>query len=170
MQPFHELIVVGRIIVHGYMQWFIENEKPYILTLEERSQQIPRPRPERLRQQRTTRNRSNTTSTEMRRMNLPGSSSCTTQRPTLAPALPPPPIEFVTPVPPPSFTHSSHLTFQFMENPSQVFPLLGTKFSSDIVKQTVSGSLFVIGPSGSSGDDEEDDDGEDSNEPHRRYC
>ncbi|KAK8544836.1 hypothetical protein V6N13_003396 [Hibiscus sabdariffa] len=60
-QPLLEPVMPGRAVANGNMQWFYENGKPFILDKEERARVIPRPRPERPRQQRGSRSTSAST-------------------------------------------------------------------------------------------------------------
>ncbi|KAK8694958.1 hypothetical protein V6N13_072501 [Hibiscus sabdariffa] len=51
-QPMLQQITHGRAVLPGYMEWFYENGKPFIMTREARARVLRVPRPERPRQQR----------------------------------------------------------------------------------------------------------------------
>ncbi|KAK8656755.1 hypothetical protein V6N13_098693 [Hibiscus sabdariffa] len=65
-QPLQEPITPGRTVVSGYMEWFYENGKPFILTTEARARVLRAPRPERPRQQRGPRSTGASTGSRQR--------------------------------------------------------------------------------------------------------
>ncbi|KAK8715531.1 hypothetical protein V6N13_042865 [Hibiscus sabdariffa] len=174
----------GRTIANGYMQWFYENGKPFILGEEERTRVIPRPRPERPRQQCGSRSISASTRSRQR-----------TQAPyTFGVSVPPSGGPFTKPYTPiPSiFSHLSGSQFHFtmapptkgfftwtvllfctyvpdISGPLAVYQPLGPNFgfSYGMVEHTPPDSLFAIGLSGSGAHDDDEDEDEDDIEAHR---
>ncbi|KAK8640278.1 hypothetical protein V6N13_008037 [Hibiscus sabdariffa] len=188
-QPLREPVTPGKTVATGYMQWFYENGKPFIMTTKVRARVLRRPRPEQARPQRVPRSTCASTrapSTSVGRGSAPEGPS--TESYTSMPSV---------------FSHASSSQFQYtmapltegffarafqpyssmmtapLHSPLAVYPPQDTDadFIYGMVQHTPPGSLFASGPSGSghqeqdeneADTDEDDDDDDDDDAPVRR--
>ncbi|KAK8713094.1 hypothetical protein V6N13_148320 [Hibiscus sabdariffa] len=172
-------------VLPGYMEWFYENGKPFIMNREARARVLRVPRPERPRQERGPRPTGASTATAEQSGGAYTSAGAAgpsaepyTPMPTQFPFQP----QF-TPMPPPTegfFTGAfqpyssmmvgpSHSPVPFYPPPLSFYPPQGPTFGSSssygMVQQTPPGSLFATRPSGSGHQADESEEDDDDTEP-----
>ncbi|KAK8652638.1 hypothetical protein V6N13_126665 [Hibiscus sabdariffa] len=193
-QPMLQQITHGRAVLPGYMEWFYENGKPFIMTREARARVLRVPRPERPRQQRGPRptGASSRTAEQTGGPYTSAGAGVHAEGPSAEPYTPMPQLfshasssHFQAPFTPmPPLTEGffagafqpyssmmaapSHSPGHFYPPPLSMYPPQDPTFGSSygMVHQTPPGSLFATGPSGSGhhADDNADESEEDDDD------